>query len=173
MIQAITNMNGFPQTPTDLFKYKSSAYIARGFFTLADMPETITELIALYSGPSAKFKALGTLDNTGSNITWSQKTAKTDFHTIGMGTEITATLVILSISDDTITFTSDLGDGEYTLLFIPQGIDNIFYAISGVTLTTEGNIGIVDGDNFGKITLKAFREANKVSDILKFKIFEN
>ena len=172
-LSPITSMNqGFPQKPTDLFKQKCHAYLAKGDFSTTDIPENIADLTDLYTGINPKFKPIGVLDNAGSNVTWSQKTAKTDFHTIGMGTELTATLVLLTISEDTIDFTADIGDDEYSILFIPQGTNNIFYALSGVTLTTEGNIGIVDGDNFAKITLKAFREANKLTDILIFKTLQ-
>jgi hypothetical protein len=64
-----------------------------------------------------------------------------------------------------------LGAKTYSLLFVPEGVNNIFFALNGVTITTEGNLPIVDGDALAKITFKTFRHANLIEDVVKFEEF--
>ena len=174
MLDKITNIGtGFTHKPEKIFKAKSRAYVAKGFMRSSEIPDNITALLALYEGANAKFLPFGTLDNSGSNITWTQKTAKTDFYTIGLGYEVVATIIGLTLSPEMLDFVTNIGDDEYTFLFIPDGTEDIFMILNGVTVTTEGNIGILDGDNFSKITFKMTKEANKLTDVVKFVELEN
>ena len=56
---------------------------------------------------------------------------------------------------------------RFSFLFIPEGTDDVLFAVSGVTVTTEGNLGVVE-DGLSKITFKVSRKVNKITDVIKF-----
>ena len=169
-LSKITNpATGFTHNLNKILKEKCRIYIAKGSFAAADIPATIAALAALYSGANAKFIPLGDMDSTGSNITWTQKTAEIDFSTVGLGYEIIGTFVGVTVSKDMIDFVSNMGNDQYSFLFIPDGTNNVFYALNGVTVTTEGNLVVVENDALSKITFKASRKANEVNDAILYK----
>jgi hypothetical protein len=163
---------GFQHKLNKILNEKCRAHIAEGSFTDADIPTMKKDLHDLYNGVSAPFNPFGDLDGTGSKISWTEKTYELDFTTVGLNVEVTGSLVSVTITSDSLKFASNLGQKEYSLLIVPDGTDNIFFALSGVTLTTEGDLGIVENDHVSKITYKIFRKANKIEDVVKFKELE-
>ena len=158
---------GFKHSVYEIFKKKSHIYIARGEFLADDIPDDIDALMALISGTNSPMLPLGDMDTGGSNITWTEQTVDTDFSTLGSGYEINGTFVGITINQTMFRFINELGDHRYSFLFVPEGVDNVFFAISGVNVTTEGNLGIVE-DGLAKITFKIKRKANKLTDVIKF-----
>jgi hypothetical protein len=169
-ISKISNIsNGFAHRANRLLTASHRVFIARGNFDNIALPSTIAAIKALYEGSSATFLPLGDMDGGGSVLNWVQRQYETDFSTVGLGVDVTATLVGITVMESMLDFASDLGNGEYTLLFVPDNINNVFFALSGVTLTTEGNLNIVEKDSVSKITFKASRKANKLTDVIKYK----
>jgi len=171
-VRLSTNNNfiGFRHRINDVLQGKCHVFIARGEFMNSDVPTSIPALSSLYSGTNCPFLPLGDMDATGSNITWSEKTIDTDFSTIGAGYEITGTFVSITINRNMFQFITDLGHHRYSFLFVPEGTNDVLFAVSGVTITTEGNMGVVE-DGLSKITFKVGRKANKVTDVIKFRKF--
>jgi hypothetical protein len=149
---------------------KCFIYIAKGEFKPADIPHSQTALETLISGTNCPFLPLGDMDATGSNIAWSEKTIDTDFSTLGAGYDITGTFVSITINRTMFGFITGLGHSRYSFLFVPEGVNDVFFAVSGVTITTEGSLGVVE-DGLSKITFKVSRKANKITDVIKFAKF--
>lgn len=163
---------GFKHQLNKLLAKKCRIYIAMGEFDETDIPTDKAELATLYSA-TGSFLPLGDMDNSGSNISWTEKTYKTDFSTVGMGYDVNGNFVGVTVTAEMLDFVSDLGHGAYSFLFVPDKTDDIFFALSGVTLTTDGNLAVVEGDTPSKITFKASRGANKITDVVKFKELSN
>ena len=162
-----SNFSGFKHRVNDVLQGKCNIFIARGEFLASEVPSTKAALLALIIGANAPFFPLGDMDATGSNITWNEKTIETDFSTLGAGYEVNGTFVSITVNKNMIQFTDELGHGRYSFLFIPEGTDDVLFAVSGVTVTTEGNLGVVE-DGLSKITFKVSRKANKITDVIKF-----
>jgi len=161
-----TNFNGFLHLINDILKGKCFIYIAKGEFQTSDVPTNKNGLTNLISGSTSPFLPLGDMDATGSNVSWSEKTIETDFSTLGAGYEVTGTFVSITVSKKMLNFIDGLGNARYSFLFVPEGTDDVFFALSGMTVTTEGNLGVVE-DGLSKITFKVSRKANKLTDVIK------
>ena len=166
------SFTGFKHRLNDVMQGKCNIFIAKGEFNSSDIPATQFQLQSLMSGSGSPFLPLGDMDATGSNIAWTEKTIETDFSTLGTGYEITGTFVSITVNKNMFQFLTELGYSRYSFLFIPEGVDDIFFAVSGVTVTTEGNLGVVE-DGLSKITFKVSRKANKITDVIKFAKFSN
>jgi len=171
LLKKITNpATGFEHRAYKVLSKKCNVFIAEGEFATTDIPSSTTQLTALYSGANAKFVPLGDMDASGSNITWSARTQKVDFAELQIGVDVVGTLVGITLTKGMLGFVSNLGMKQYSLLFVPDGLTNIFYALSGVFLSTEGNLPIVE-ESVSKITFKATKSANKVEDVVKYDEF--
>jgi hypothetical protein len=162
-----TNFTGFKHKINDVLRGKCNIFIAKGEFNTVDIPTSKSQLASLINDTDSPFLPIGDMDATGSNITWSEKTIETDFSTLGAGYEVNGVFVSITINKNMFQFVSELGFSRYSFLFIPEGTDDIFFAVSGVTVTTEGNLGVVE-DGLSKITFKVSRKANKITDVIKF-----
>jgi len=159
----ITNPSGgFPHRVNEVLMGKCQIYIAKG--EIDTDPETPQELQTLIT---TSFVPLGDMDATGSNVTWSEKTVETDFSTLGVGFEVTGTFISVTVNEKMLSFASNLGHSGYSFLFMPEGATDTYFALSGVTVTTEGNLGVVE-DGLSKITFKVNRKVNKLTDCVKF-----
>jgi len=165
-----SNFAGFRHSVNDVLQGKCHTFIARGEFLPSDIPSSKIALANLISGNNSPFLPLGDMDATGSNITWSEKTIDTDFNVIGAGYDITGTFVSITVNRNMLQFVTELGHRRYSFLFVPEGTDDVLFAVSGVTVTTEGNLGVVE-DGLSKITFKVSRKANKITDVIKFARF--
>lgn len=165
-----TPANGFLHQANKILGKKCRVFIAKGKFDTADIPDTKAELAALYSGATAKFIPLGDNDESGSKIGWKQKTKKIDFSTIPLGYEITGVLVNVTITSEMLTFADTLGTEEYSLLFVPDSDDSTFFALSGITINTEGELPVMDGDNIGKVTFNLSKDADKIATVVKYAV---
>jgi len=166
-LSTTSSFSGFKHRLNDVLQQKCNVFIAKGEFNQTEIPSSPAELLALITEPSNQFLPLGDMDATGSNITWSEKTIEVDFSTLGAGYEITGTLVSITVNAQMLQFITELGYSRYSFLFIPEGVEDLFFAVSGVTVTSEGNLGVVE-DGLSKITLKIARKANKITDVIKF-----
>jgi hypothetical protein len=166
------NFAGFKHRINDVLQGKCHIFIARGEFLNSDVPSTKTALAGLINGSSSPFLPLGDMDATGSNIAWTEKTIDVDFSTLGAGYDITGTFVSITVNKNMFQFVTDLGHSRYSFLFVPEGTDDVLFAVSGVTITTEGNLGVVE-DGLSKITFKVSRKANKITDVIKFARYSN
>jgi hypothetical protein len=169
-VPGTTSFTGFKHRINSVLQGKCYIYIARGEFLGSDIPTTKVALANLVSGTDSPSLPIGDNDATGSNITWSEKTIETDFSTIGAGYDITGNIVSITVNKIMFQFISALGFTRYSFLFVPEGTDDVFFAISGVTVTTDGNLGVVE-DGLSKITFKLSRKANKITDVIKFDQF--
>jgi len=171
-VSGSSSFTGFKHKINDVLQGKCYIFIAKGEFLNSDIPATKTALNTLINGSSSPFLPLGDMDATGSNITWSEKTIDTDFSVIGAGYDITGTFVSITVNRRMFQFITELGYDRYSFLFLPEGTDDVFFAVSGVTVTTEGNLGVVE-DGLSKITFKVSRKANKITDVIKFRKFSD
>ena len=162
-----TTFTGFKHRVNSVLQGKCNVFIARGEFLPSDIPATKQALANLINGTDSPFLPVGDMDATGSNITWTEKTIDVDFSTLGAGFDINGTFVSITVNRNMFQFISELGHNRYSFLFVPEGTDDIFFAVSGVTITTEGNLGVVE-DGLSKITFKVSRKANKITDVIKF-----
>jgi hypothetical protein len=167
-----SSFTGFKNKINDVLQGKCYIYIARGEFWNNDIPSSKNQLGNLISATNCPFLPLGDMDAGGSNITWTEKTIDTDFSVLGAGYEVSGTFVSITVNKRMFQFISELGYSKYSFLFMPEGINNIFFAISGVNVTTEGNLGVVE-DGLSKITFKVSRKANKITDVIKFAVFSS
>lgn len=152
-----------------VFNKQCRVYIAKGNFDEADIPTDKTELTALYTGETAKLVFLGNLSESGSKIGWKQNTMAIDFGTIPTNTDITGSLISLMCDEAMLSFV-ETQIGDHSLLFVPdKGDDSLFVALSGITMSHEGEIPIVGKSESAKITLTLTANANKVTDVVKFK----
>ena len=165
-----TSFEGFKNKLNDILQGKCYIYIAKGEFLNSDIPSSANALNNLISGTNSPFLPLGDMDATGSNITWTPKTIDTDFSTLVVGYDVNGTFVSITINKNMFKFVTELGYNRYSFLFIPEGVEDIFFAVSGVTVVTEGNLGVVE-DGLSKITFKVSRKANKITDVIKFTKF--
>ncbi|HPK40009.1 MAG: hypothetical protein WDA18_09305 [Candidatus Ratteibacteria bacterium] len=167
-LKKITNTNGFQHQVNAILAAKCRIYIAEGEFGDDDIPSDLEALAALY-GSSGDFLPFGDMDNTGSNISWTEKTYEIDFSTVGLGYEVQGNFVSVTITDEMLDFCGDLGRKVYSFLFVPDQAKDIFFALSGVVVTSEGSLSVVEGDTPSKITFRATRKCNKITDAVKYK----
>jgi len=163
-------VGGFPHNLLKLLKGKCRIYIAKGTFDSASVPDTISELLALYQGSNAPFKPLGEMDSGGSNITWTQQMTETAFHKVGLGYEVTGTFVSVTVSNEMFSFLKSVGTDLYSFLFVPDGDTQTFFALNGVTVTTDGNLVVSEKDSLSKITFKASRTVDDLSDVIMYEV---
>ena len=161
--------NGFPHRSKKVLARKCRLYIAKGNIDNVVPPATIAALTALFTGTTAVYVPLGDMDNAGSNISWVERTYDIDFETIGLGYDITGTFVGVTVTEAMLDFCTNLGGDQYTILCVPDGVNNIFFAMSGVSLTTEGSLNVVENDGVSKITFKASRKADNLTDVVKYR----
>ena len=167
------------QTPTTIFgegikkvlRKKCRIYIAKGDFSQSDIPNDPDELKNLYSGVNPKFVYLGVMDKGGSNIAWTQSGIDIDFGKIGVEYDVNGTFVRITIDNNTIGFISEMGDDDYSFLFVPDGDTTTFFALNKTTVTTDGNLTVVEDGGISKVTFKANRRAERLDDVILYKVF--
>lgn len=170
-IEKISNPSGgFPFDVNKVMGKKCRIYIAKGTFDTADIPDTVSELSALYGGATPKFIPFGNTEGNGSNVTWNQKTKKLAFSTVGLGFTITGKMVNVTVCKEMFAFIDDLTTGMYSLLFVPDGDDSTFFALSGVSITHEGDLPLDKEDDIAKITFTLSRDADKLTDVIKLDV---
>ncbi|MFA7057596.1 MAG: hypothetical protein WC155_08575 [Candidatus Cloacimonadales bacterium] len=169
MLSKITGLTYALATAVNsVFNKQCLVYVAKGSFATADIPATSTELAALYDG-TGEFAFLGNLSESGSKIGWKQNSIPIDFGTIPSSTDVTGTLISLMCDEEMLSFIESQ-IGEHSFLFIPKsGDDSLFVALSGVTISHEGEIPIIGKSETSKITLTLTANVNKVTDAVKFK----
>jgi hypothetical protein len=151
-----------------VFSKQCRVYVAKGSMEEADIPTDRASLQALYTGAEAKFVFLGNLSESGSKIGWKQNSIAIDFGSINTNTDITGTLISLMCDKNMLGFI-ETQVGEHSFLFIPdKGDDTILCALSGVTMSHEGEIPVVGKNETAKITLNLTANVNKVTDAVKF-----
>lgn len=152
-----------------VFNKQCRVYVAKGTLDEGDIPASIADLQTLYAGAEAKFVFLGNLSESGSKIGWKQNTVAIDFGTVPSNTDITGSLISLMCDEEMLGFVESQ-IGEHSFLFVPdKGDDTLFCALSGVTMSHEGEIPIVGKSDTAKITLTLSANVNKVTDAVKFK----
>jgi hypothetical protein len=167
-LTAHTNYEGLKRDINNILKEKCLIYYSEGEFKSTDIPSTKTALLGLYTGENCPFLPFGVMDASGSNISWTEKEHKVDIETIGAGYEVSAQYVSVTVSEDMFALLTEMRKFKHSFLFVPEGRDDTFYAMSSVRVTTEGNLGVVE-DGLGKITFKIKREVNDLTDVIKFK----
>jgi len=168
--QIITPPEGFPHEILEIFAKKHYVYIAKGTIDQSDIPATSTALKELFEGALAPFKPMGTMGPNGSRVKSTQNTIPVDFGKVGTGFSIEGSLNGFTFVEDSIRFVDSLGMDKYSLLFIPKGDGKRFCALSGVTITTETDIGIVDDDP-SKIIYHIAGETNTLADMIIYRKF--
>lgn len=165
-----TPANGFPFEANNVMGDKCKIYIAKGKFDTEDFPVTKSELSALYSGATPKFIPFGDSEGGSSNVSWTQKTKKLAFSTVGLGFTITGKLVNVTVCKEMFSFIAELTTEMYSLLFVPDGKDSIFFALNGVSITHEGDLPLDKEDDVAKITFTLSRDADKLTDVIKYDV---
>ena len=169
-IQKIQNIGaGFPHQANKVLAGKCRLYICKGSLDGVKLPENKAALKALYTGATAVFLPMGDMDNAGSHITWEQQTYDVDFSTLGLGYTVTGTFMGITVTTESLEFMDNLGFDEYTILCVPDGRDDVFFALSGVTITTAGNLDVVENESISKVTYTATRRVNNLTDAIKYK----
>jgi hypothetical protein len=168
-VKKMTNFgNGFIHQLNKVFKRRCRLYIAEGNLDDVADPTNIAALTALYRGASAVYLPFGDMDHTGSHITWTQDSYKIDHSELGLTYNVEGTFVGVTITKESLDFCGNLGFGQYSILIVPDGANDIYFAMSGVTLRTEGDLGVVN-EGISKITYKASRSADSLTTVIKFK----
>lgn len=170
LIKITTPADGFPFEANQVLAKKCNIYIAKGTFDTEDIPDSASELTALYSGTGAKFVPFGDSEGGSSNLTWTQKTKKLAFSTVGLGYSIAGKIVNVTVCKDMFAFIGDLTTGMYSLLFVPDGDTKTFFALNGVSITTEGDIPLDKDDDVAKITFTLSRDVDKLADVVKYDV---
>lgn len=166
-----TDLNiGLENQVNDLLEKSCKVYISKGSFAESDIPDTKAELKDLYDNDTPgenKFAYFGNMDESGSNVNSTPNMKKIDFYEVQVSTDVTATLVSVTVNEAMLNFLATQS-GVYSLLFVPEEIDNLFFAISGATLNYEFALQIV-GTDLSKINIKATRRVNDIRTVLKLK----
>jgi hypothetical protein len=160
--------NKFPHFAAKLLSARCNTYIARGSLAANEWPTTKAELLEMIQGSEAKFSAFGVLDGDGSEITWEDETYELDHSTVKTSVKLTGKYANMTVNADMLGFIDEIGSDIYTLLNIPVDSDDLYYALNGVTITTNGSIGIVKNGP-SKIDFTATKKANKLGNVLVFR----
>jgi hypothetical protein len=160
-------IGGYPHGINKVFKSKCFVYIAEGKFDDTEMPNTITALKALYTGSLAPFVPFGRMEANGSQIEWEEQSIAIDFGEIPTGVEVNGELKGITFSKEMLSFVDEKGLNEYSFLFVPDGKENIFAAVSGVNIKSKGKMNVV-GDGLSGISWLLNRKGNNISDIVLF-----
>lgn len=167
MITKITTTpaGGLPHDVNDILAKKCRVFIGKGIFE-TDIPDTKAELKALWSGAGAVFIPLGDLDEEGSYIEPKQKTIKLGLGTVAKGWEITGQIKGVTINKDMLNFVKSIDRGLYSLLFVPDGDDATFYALSGIHITTDLKLIVLDGDNVSNVIFYVTRDTDNLTSVV-------
>lgn len=158
---------GFTHKANKILCKKCRVFIAEDDFAVADIPATKAALLALHEGAEAKFVPFGDLDSKGSSIKWKQNSVAIDFSEIPTDTEVTGTLINVTLTKEMIAFVDSMGTNAFSFLFIPDGDTETFFAVSGVSVKHEGSLPVVEENELGKVTFSLNRKANQIADVIK------
>ena len=172
LIRISTATTALSETTRKVLRKKCRIYIAKGDFSPTDYPNDPDELRELYTGVNPKFIFLGIMDKGGSEISWTQSGIDIDFGKIGVEYDVNGTFVRVAVDNDTLRFVSDLGDDDYSFLFVPDGDNKTFYALNKTTVTTDGKLTVVDEGGISKVTFKANRKTERLDEVILYKVFE-
>ena len=162
--------SGFPHAFTKIFAERCRVLIALGRIGIADIPKNKEELADLINGGvDSPWLPLGRLSASGSKVTGVPKTQEVDFGKFPTGVDVQIELNSIHFDEDMLEFVSELGVDEYSFMMVPDETDNVFYAVSGITLAPELSLPIVDGDSMATISFKGERKANKYTDVIYYK----
>lgn len=167
-----TPVEGFPHLIKDLFAADMKVYVAKGEFTEGDIPVDETELSALYDGETKKFLPFGMLDGGTSDIKWETNSYKTDFHDVPINYTVTGNLISLTLTGEMLGFIEEAGIDQFSFLFVPVDRSDVFLALSGVSVKSEGSIPVIADNEASKITFTLTRKVNKLRTALKFELFD-
>ena len=108
------------------------------------------------------------MDGSGSSVSLEAVTTEIDFGPVTLYYKVSGVLVSVSVESRMLDFVNSIGYEQYSLLFVPDETDDLFYAVSGVSISTKGAFGVVEGDTPSKITFEFARNVNEIKDALYF-----